>query len=68
MVAYFLGGAVLSALTLSLYGADGWSGVCLLGALTAALALAVWAVTEAAARLRSDRRAAGCEVGTSGAD
>jgi predicted MFS family arabinose efflux permease len=59
MVAYFLGGTVLSALASSLYGSDGWSGVCVLGAATAGLALAVWAVTEALGRLRP----AGSEVG-----
>jgi hypothetical protein len=54
MVAYFLGGAALSAITAALYGSAGWSGVCILGAVTALLALAVWAVTEAASgRARS---------------
>jgi predicted MFS family arabinose efflux permease len=46
MVAYFLGGAALSAITAALYGSAGWGGVCILGAVTALLALAVWAVTE----------------------
>ncbi|MGZ4178618.1 MAG: MFS transporter [Solirubrobacteraceae bacterium] len=55
MVAYFLGGAALSAITSSLYGSDGWGGVCVLGAVTALLALVVWAVTEAAARGRFAR-------------
>jgi predicted MFS family arabinose efflux permease len=50
MVAYFLGGAALSAITSSLYGSDGWGGVCVLGAGTALLALVAWAITEAAAR------------------
>ncbi|HEX3690653.1 MAG TPA: MFS transporter [Solirubrobacteraceae bacterium] len=54
MVAYFLGGAVLSAVTSTLYGSDGWSGVCVLGGGTALLSLVVWAVTEAAARRRPD--------------
>ncbi len=54
MVAYFLGGAVLSAVASSLYGSDGWGGVCMLGGATALLALAVWAVTEVAARRRPD--------------
>jgi predicted MFS family arabinose efflux permease len=45
MVAYFAGGAVLSAVTSSLYAADGWAGVCVVGATTAALALAAWAGT-----------------------
>jgi predicted MFS family arabinose efflux permease len=51
MVAYFLGGAVLSAITSSLYAAGGWTGVCILGAATAALALTIWAVTETRARV-----------------
>jgi predicted MFS family arabinose efflux permease len=42
MVAYFTGGAVLSAVTASLYGADGWAGVCVLGGATALTALLVW--------------------------
>jgi predicted MFS family arabinose efflux permease len=50
MVAYFLGGAALSAITSSLYGSDGWGGVCVLGAGTALLALVAWAITEVAAR------------------
>jgi predicted MFS family arabinose efflux permease len=62
MVAYFLGGAALSALTSSLYAGDGWTGVCILGAGTALLALVVWVITESAARsrgARSVRQAAG---------
>ena len=55
MVAYFVGGASLSAAAAALYGSDGWAGVCVLGAVTAAVALAVWVATErrswAAARL-----------------
>ncbi|HEY6524867.1 MAG TPA: MFS transporter [Solirubrobacteraceae bacterium] len=54
MVAYFLGGAALSAITSSLYGSDGWTGVSVLGGATALLALVVWAVTEVAARRRPD--------------
>jgi predicted MFS family arabinose efflux permease len=46
MVAYFLGGTVLSAATSALFGAAGWSGVCGLGAATAALALGIWAISE----------------------
>ncbi len=53
MVAYFLGGAALSAITSTLYGSDGWGGTCVLGGATALGALVVWAVTEAAARRRS---------------
>ncbi len=55
MVAYFLGGAALSAITSSLYGSDGWGAICLLGGATALLALVIWAVTEAGARSRSRR-------------
>jgi predicted MFS family arabinose efflux permease len=55
MVSYFLGGAVLSALTSTLYASGGWSGVCLLGAVTAGLALVVWVLTWL--RLRSRTRA-----------
>ncbi len=54
MVAYFLGGAALSAITSSLYGSDGWGGVCVLGGATGLIALVVWAVTEVAARRRPD--------------
>ena len=53
MVAYFLGGAALSAVSSALYGADGWGGICVLGAATALLALVGWVVTEAAARRRA---------------
>ncbi len=53
MMAYFLGGAALSAVSSALYGADGWSGICVLGAVTALLALVGWIVTEAAARRRA---------------
>jgi predicted MFS family arabinose efflux permease len=54
MVAYFLGGAAMSGISAALYGADGWSGICVLGAVTALVALVVWVVTEAAARRRPD--------------
>jgi predicted MFS family arabinose efflux permease len=53
MVAYFLGGAALSAITSTLYGSAGWGGICVLGAATALAALVVWAVTEAALRRRA---------------
>jgi predicted MFS family arabinose efflux permease len=58
MVSYFFGGAVLSALTSSLYASDGWSGVCLLGSVTAGLALVVWILTwfRLRSRTRADRR------------
>jgi predicted MFS family arabinose efflux permease len=46
MVSCFAGGAVLSALSSLLYAGDGWYGVCILGAVAALVALAVWALTE----------------------
>lgn len=42
MVAYFLGGTALSAVTGAIYAADGWGAVCLLGAATSLLSLAAW--------------------------
>jgi predicted MFS family arabinose efflux permease len=58
MASYFFGGAVLSALTSSLYASGGWSGVCLLGAVTAGFALVVWVLTwfGLRSRARTDRR------------
>jgi cyanate permease len=50
MVAYFTGGAVLSALTASLYAADGWAGVCVVGGATALAALLVWGATARVGR------------------
>ncbi len=50
MVAFFLGGAVLSAATSVLYASDGWSAVCVLGAGTATVALGLWAITETVLR------------------
>jgi MFS family permease len=47
MVAYFTGGAALSAATSALYSSEGWVGVCVLGAVTAAFALGVWVVAQA---------------------
>jgi predicted MFS family arabinose efflux permease len=46
MVAYFMGGVVLSAITSTLYSSGGWGAVCALGAITAALGLVAWLVTE----------------------
>jgi len=48
MVAYFLGGVVLSAITTALYSTSGWYAVCLLGAGTAAVGLIAWLVSERA--------------------
>jgi MFS family permease len=42
MVAYFTGGAVMSAAASLVFGAAGWGGVCVLGAATATAGLAVW--------------------------
>jgi MFS family permease len=52
MVSSFIGAAVLSAVTSSLYASDGWNGVCVLGAATAALNLAVWVISLIAVRDR----------------
>jgi predicted MFS family arabinose efflux permease len=46
MVAYFVGGAVMSAAASLLYSTAGWGGVCVLGAATAAAALCLWLVTS----------------------
>jgi hypothetical protein len=48
MVAYFLGGVVLSAITSALYASGGWDEVCVLGAATAAVGLVAWLVSERA--------------------
>ncbi|MGZ4182775.1 MAG: MFS transporter [Solirubrobacteraceae bacterium] len=54
MLAYFAGAAAMSAAASALYGSDGWTGVCVLGAGVAATGLVVWLVTEATvARLAS---------------
>jgi predicted MFS family arabinose efflux permease len=46
MLAYFAGAAAMSAAASILYGSDGWTGVCVLGAAVAAAGLLVWLVTE----------------------
>jgi hypothetical protein len=46
MVAFFLGGAALSAAASLIYSAAGWNGVCALGGLTAATALWFWFATR----------------------
>jgi predicted MFS family arabinose efflux permease len=69
MVSFFAGGAVLSAISAAVYDASGWSGLCVLGAATAALALLFWVVSELLTRGRhrgSTRRA--LTEGASGAD
>ena len=58
MVAYFLGGAISSALTSALYSSGGWSAVCLLGAATAGAALLAWLLSDAALRRMAERKAA----------
>ena len=42
MVTYFIGGAIGSATSATVYGSFGWNGVCLVGALFAALSSALW--------------------------
>ena len=44
MTAYFVGGAVASAASATVYGAAGWTGVSVLGAAFAAAACLVWLV------------------------
>ena len=56
MVSYFLGAAILSAVTSSLYASSGWSAVCVLGAATATLTLVVWAASSAGMRSRARAR------------
>ncbi len=63
MVSCFLGASAGSALSSTLFASDGWGGVCLLGAVTAAVTLAVWAVTTLA--LRSSSGPAGLARGES---
>ncbi|HEY3774035.1 MAG TPA: MFS transporter [Solirubrobacteraceae bacterium] len=46
MVAYFAGGAVLSALTSALYSSAGWGGVCVIGGATGLASLVVWGATR----------------------
>jgi hypothetical protein len=46
MLGYFTGGAVMSAATALVFSAAGWTGVCLLGALTALAGLAIWPSTR----------------------
>jgi MFS family permease len=45
MVAFFLGGAVLSAAISALYASYGWGGICAVGAITGAVALVIWLLT-----------------------
>ena len=61
MVTYFLGGAALSAISSAVYGADGWGGVCIVGAVTGAAALMLWAAAELRGRA-AERRRAGAEL------
>ncbi|MBO8191305.1 MFS transporter [Streptomyces oryzae] len=49
MTSFFIGGATGSALTAFVWTRAGWSGVCLLGASLAAVALAVWGLERARA-------------------
>jgi predicted MFS family arabinose efflux permease len=50
IVAMFLGGAALSAVTSALYASSGWGAVCVLGACTSTLGLALWALSARAIR------------------
>jgi predicted MFS family arabinose efflux permease len=64
MVSCFAGGAACSALAAAIYSSAGWTGVCGLGAVVAALGLGTWAVTGL--RMRSGR--SGQELATSGVE
>jgi predicted MFS family arabinose efflux permease len=70
MVACFLGGAALSALSSSLYAGSGWSGVCVLGAVSSALLLLTWLAALLLGRARerrgSRRPLAECPSGADG--
>lgn len=46
MVAYFVGGALLSAITAALYASAGWAGVCVIGGATALAMLVAWGATR----------------------
>jgi predicted MFS family arabinose efflux permease len=46
MLAYFAGAAAMSAAASAVYGSDGWTGVCVLGAAVAATGVVAWVVTE----------------------
>jgi predicted MFS family arabinose efflux permease len=48
MVAFFLGGAAMSAASSALYATSGWGGICVLGAVTAAAPVLMWLLTERA--------------------
>jgi predicted MFS family arabinose efflux permease len=54
MVSCFIGASLLSALGSAVYASSGWNGVCILGAVTAGLALVVWTLTSLS--LRSAQR------------
>lgn len=44
MVSYFIGGAIGSAISATVYARSGWDGVCLVGGIFATAALVLWAV------------------------
>jgi predicted MFS family arabinose efflux permease len=50
MVAYFTGGAILSAVTSAVYPSTGWTGVCMIGGASALGALLVWGATRRVGR------------------
>ncbi|MEO6857732.1 MAG: hypothetical protein ABI323_04000 [Solirubrobacteraceae bacterium] len=56
MVSCFLGGAILSALSTSLYASAGWSAVCILGGITAVIALLSWVMSFFALRVGGAQR------------
>jgi predicted MFS family arabinose efflux permease len=59
MVSLFVGGVLGSLLASGVYGAAGWEGICVLGAVVAAAGLVLWGVTErAVARPRAARSTA----------
>jgi predicted MFS family arabinose efflux permease len=55
MVSCFLGASLFSALAATIFDSDGWIAVCVLGASSAALALAIWTGISIGARARSRR-------------
>jgi predicted MFS family arabinose efflux permease len=57
MVSCFLGASLFSALAAAIFDANGWSGVCVLGGATAALALVIWALISIRYRALSRRAA-----------
>jgi hypothetical protein len=63
MVSCFLGASLGSALSSAVFASDGWSGVCVFGAATAAVTLVVWVATTLALRSSGAARLARGESG-----